>query len=455
VSTRFSPNSPPGCQRPNLIGSSTPPRVVITGLGAVTPLGATAPATWEKLLAGESGIDYISRFDTAELRVKIGGEVRDFNPWEHLDGIGGEEVRPRDRHIQFALQAAREAWADSQIDLAAEDPERMGVVIGSGLGACEASQEMAGAAAAQGRGNRTRGQEADQVTGQMAALVATWVESAAGVVAGAYNLQGPTHAITSACATGTSACGEAFEVLRRGDADVMVTGAAEAPLLPIVLASFDVMGALSLYDGDPKAACRPFDRDRDGFVLSEGAAVLVLESEEHARRRGAHIYAEVVGYGNAADAYHMAAPHPDGRGLAAAMRMALRKAAAYGVAPEDVGYINAHGTGTRLNDAVETTAIKQVLGEHAYDLHVSSTKSMTGHLAGAAGALEALIAAKVIAGGTIPPTINLAHADPACDLNYTPNAPVAADAGVVLSNSCGLAGHNTCIVLRRYESPQA
>jgi 3-oxoacyl-[acyl-carrier-protein] synthase II len=445
MSTKLPASFPTSFHRTESIGSSTAPRVVITGMGALTPLGSTVPATWEKLLAGESGIDYISRFETAELRVKIGGEVRDFDPWEYIDGTGGEKVWRRDRHIQFALAAAREAWADSGIDMAEETPERMGVVIGSGLGGCEARQEKI--SAAQRPGNLTRG--------FMGGFMAGMVESAAGAVAGEYDLQGPVCTVASACASGGSACGEAFEVLRRGDADVMITGAAEAPLLPIVLASFDVMGALSLYDGAPQAACRPFDRDRDGFVLSEGAAILVLESEEHARRRGAHIYAEMVGCGSAGDAHHMAAPHPDGRGLAAAMRMALRKAAAYGVTPEEVGYIHAHGTATRLNDAVETVAIKQVLGEHAYDIHVSSTKSMTGHMAGAAGALGALIGANVLETGKIPPTINLAHPDPACDLNYTPNATVAADVRVVLSNSCGLAGHNACVVLRRYACPCA
>jgi 3-oxoacyl-[acyl-carrier-protein] synthase II len=256
--------------------------------------------------------------------------------------------------------------------------------------------------------------------------------------------------VVSACASGTSACGEAFELLRRGDADVMLAGGSEAAILPIVVAAFDVMGALSMRVDDPAGASRPFDNDRDGFVLSEGATLLVLETAEHAQARGARIYAEVIGYGSSADAYHMAAPHETGRGAAAAMRMALDKARAYGVTPEQIDYINAHGTATRLNDKGETLAIKQVLGEHAYNVRISSTKSMTGHLLGAAGALEAAVCAKVIETGVIPPTINLDNPDPECDLNYTPLRAVQADVAVTMSNSFGFGGHNACIMLRRF-----
>jgi 3-oxoacyl-[acyl-carrier-protein] synthase II len=406
-------------------------------MGAVTPLALSAIGTWEKLLAGQSGIDYISKFDTQELRVNIGGEVCNFNPTNYMDR---KEARRLDPCIQFAVAAAKEAFADANLDITCEEPERVGAIIGTALGGFHSLIENIDAAAARGL---------HKVSPFM--ISNTLVDSAAGKLAIDYNLQGPNYAVTSACASGTAACGEAFELLRRGDADVMVTGGSEAPLLPIILSAFDIMGALSRGMEDPQTACRPFDRDRDGFVLSEGAAVLIMESEEHALKRGARIYAQVIGYGSSNDAYHMAAPHTAGRGAAVAMRMALRKAAAYGVAPDQIDYINAHGTATRLNDVTETMAIKQVLGEHAYNVHISSTKSMTGHLAGAAGALETMIGAKVIETGKVPPTINLQNQDPECDLNYTPNRAVEADVKVVLSNSFGLAGHNASIILRRYE----
>ena len=417
-----------------------PSRVVITGLGAVTPLALSAAGTWAGLLAGESGIEPITKFAAPVaancLRGSIGGEVRDFDPSRYMDGA---DARRLDPYIQFAAAAAQEAIADAGLRLASEDPERAGAVIGTAIGGCCSLIEHLGPAAAVGLGGANSFLNANLL-----------VDSAAGYLAARHHLQGPTEAVVCACASGAAACGEAYELLRRGDADLMLAGGAESPLLPIILAAFEVMGALSQRVDDPKGACRPFARHRDGFVLSEGAAVLVMETEDHALRRGAPIYAEVIGYGSSSDANHMTAPHQDGRGAAAAMRMALRKAAASGVTPDQVDYINAHGTGTPLNDSMETRAIKQVLGEHAYDVHVSSTKSMTGHLAGAAGALEMLIAAKVIQTGKIPPTINLDDPDPACDLNYTPNTAVDADVRVVLSNSFGLWGHNASIVLRRY-----
>jgi 3-oxoacyl-[acyl-carrier-protein] synthase II len=415
---------------------SIPPRVVITGIGAVTPLALTAPATWEMLLAGQSGIDYIAKFDTGDLRVNFAGEVRGFDPGNYMDR---KEARRLDPYIQYAVAAAKEAFVDANLDMEQENPERVGAVIGSGIGGLNSFVENVSSVAEKG----LRKVSPFMVPNML-------VDSAAGKIAIDHNLQGPNHAVVSACASGTSACGEAFELLRRGDADVMVAGGAESAIIPIILSAFDVMGALSQHSEDPKGACRPFDSDRDGFVMSEGAALLIMETEEHARQRGARIYAEVIGYGSSADAYHMAAPHNTGRGAAIAMQMALRKAAAYGVKPEQIDYINAHGTATRLNDVGETMAIKQVLGEHAYNVRISSTKSMTGHLLGAAGALEALVAAKVIQTGMIPPTINLHNQDPECDLSYTPNEAVKADVDVVLSNSFGFGGHNACIMLRRY-----
>jgi 3-oxoacyl-[acyl-carrier-protein] synthase II len=277
------------------------------------------------------------------------------------------------------------------------------------------------------------------------------VDSAGGRIALEYGFHGPNHAVISACATGTSACGEAFEMIRRGDADVVVTGGAEAAVNLLIIGGFDLTGAMSQRNDEPQRACRPFDKDRDGFVVGEGSAILIMESEDHAKARGAHIYAEVIGYGSSADAYSMVAPHNEGRGAIDAMRMALRKAANYGVQPQDIDYINAHGTSTRLNDVVETLAIKKVLGEHAYNLKVSSTKSMLGHLLAGAGAIETIVCAKTIQQGIIPPTINLENPDPECDLDYTPLRPVQTKVDVTLSNSFGFGGHNASIMLRRYE----
>lgn len=413
-----------------------PPRVVITGVGAISPLGLDMNTTWQALLAGTSGIDYLTKFDTTDLRVNFAGEVRDFDPGPYMDR---KEARRLDVGIQYALGAAQQALTDARFDLTTEDPTRIGVVVGTGIGGMLSFVE--GYKVAETRGLR-------KVSPFM--IPNTLVDSPGGKIAIEHDLQGPNHAVISACASGTTATGEAFEILRRGDADVMLAGGTESALMPVIVAAFDVMGALSQRVDDPKGACRPFDADRDGFVMSEGSTILVLETEEHARARGAKIYAEVIGYGNTNDAHHMAAPHPVGRGAAAAMQMALRKAAAYGVQLEQLDYINAHGTATRLNDVGETLAIKQVLGEHAYNVRISSTKSMTGHLLGAAGALEAAICCRVIQEGMIPPTINLHNPDPECDLNYTPNQAVRATVDVTLSNSFGFGGHNACVMLRRH-----
>ncbi|HXF60840.1 MAG TPA: beta-ketoacyl-ACP synthase II [Caldilineaceae bacterium] len=413
-----------------------PVRVVITGIGAITPLALNMPETWAALLAGRSGIDHITRFDTSELRCTFAGEVRGFDPANYMDR---KEARRLDPYIQYAMAATKEAIADAQIDLSAEEPARVGVIVGTGIGGLQSTIE--GVEISQTKGLR-------KVSPFM--IPNMLVDSAAGKLAIEYNLHGPNHAVVSACASGTSACGEAFEMIRRGDADVMLVGGAEAALVPIIVAGFDVMGALSQRNDNPAAACRPFDADRDGFVMSEGAVMLIMESEAHARARQARIYAEVIGYGSSADAYSMAAPHETGRGAVDAMSMALRKAAAYGVMPHHVDYINAHGTSTRLNDVTETWAIKKVLGEHAYNAKISSTKSMTGHLLGGAGALETAICAKVIQEGIIPPTINLDNQDPECDLDYTPLVARRADVKVTLSNSFGFGGHNACIMLRRY-----
>jgi 3-oxoacyl-[acyl-carrier-protein] synthase II len=405
-------------------------------MGALTPLGHTVEATWQNLIAGNSGIDYISKFDTSDLRVNFAGEVRDFDPGLYMDR---KEARRLDPCIQYALVAARQAITDAGLDLDSQDPARIGVLIGTGIGGIGTFRENIDVVQAKGL---------RKVSPFM--IPSMLVDSPGGKVAIEFNLQGPNHAVVSACASGTTASGEAFEILRRGDADVMLAGGSEAALLPINVAAFDVMGALSQRVDDPAAACRPFDNDRDGFVMSEGSAILVMETLDHALARGAHIYAEIIGYGNTNDAYHMAAPHATGRGAAEAMRVALRKAAAYGETLTDIDYINAHGTATRLNDIGETLAIKQVFGDAAHTVRISSTKSMTGHLLGAAGALEALICVKTLNSGVVAPTINLLDPDPECDLNYTPNTAVKTDVRVAMSNSFGFGGHNACIVLRRY-----
>ncbi|MCB0061310.1 MAG: beta-ketoacyl-ACP synthase II [Caldilineaceae bacterium] len=415
---------------------TVPPRVVITGMAAISPLGLSLEETWHAMLAGQSGVDQITRFDTSELRTSFAAEVRGFDPEEYMDR---KEARRLDLYLQYALAGTKQAIDDSGLDFEVEERNRIGVIVSSGVGGIQS------VLAAQDTG-RDRGLR------KMSPFIIPnmLVDSAGGRIAIEYGLFGPNHAVVSACATGTSTCGEAFELIRRGDADVVIAGGAEAAITPLIMAGFDLSGALSQRNDEPQRACRPFDQDRDGFVVGEGTAILVMESEAHAKARGARIYAEVIGYGSSADAYNMVAPHTEGRGAVDAMSMALRKAAAYGVQPDDVDYINAHGTSTRLNDVVETKAIKQMFGEHAYQLQISSTKSMTGHLLSGAGAIEAIVCAKAIETGMIPPTINLESPDPECDLNYTPLQAQQADVRVTLSNSFGFGGHNACIMLRRY-----
>lgn len=414
-----------------------PPRVVITGVGAVTPLGLTMDETWQALLAGRSGIDHFTRFDITDYKTTFGGEVKGFDPENYLDR---KEARRLDPYIQFALVAAAEAVRDAKIDFTQETPERVGVLVATGIGGIQTILENQ--KIMESRGVR-------RINPFM--IPNALVDSAAGRIAIEYNALGPNFAVINACASGTAASGEAFELIRRGDADLMIVGGSEAALVPVVIGGFDVTNAMSRRNESPATACRPFDVDRDGFVMSEGSAILVMESLEHALARKAPIYAEVVGYGNSADAQSMVAPHEQAVGAINAMRVALRKAAQYGVSPKDVDYVNAHGTSTPLNDPLETFAIKEVLGEHAYNTRISSTKSMLGHLLGAAGAIEAVVCAKVIETGWIPPTINLDNQDPACDLNYTPNQAAQAKVRVTLSNSFGFGGHNSCIMLREYK----
>ena len=408
-------------------------RVVVTGLGAVTPLGNDVLTLWRALLAGQSGIRPITRFDAGAFPIRIAGEVQRF---ELHPAVDLREARRMPLYVRYALNAVLEAVAAAGLDMGREDPEQVGVIFGTGAGGLDLIFDNH--TAYHERGHR-------RVAPTMIANMID--DSASGHIAIQLGAQGPNMAVVAACSTGGHNVGEAFETIRRGDAEVVVAGGAEAPIHPTILASFANMRGLAEDNTDPAAACKPFDARRDGFVLSEGAGALVLESLEHALARGAPIVAELVGYGNTNDARDMVAADEQGRGAARAIRIALRKA---GLPPEAVGSINAHGTGTSLNDHSETLAIKSALGEHARRVAVSSTKSMLGHMMGAAGAVEALIAALAIREGRIPPTINYAEPDPACDLDYVPNQAREAAVEVALSNSIGLGGHNSCLAFRRF-----
>ncbi|GAB4213353.1 MAG: beta-ketoacyl-ACP synthase II [Roseiflexaceae bacterium] len=410
-------------------------RVVITGLGAVTPLGNTVPELWRGLLAGQSGIGALTRFDASAMPVRIAGEVRGFQLHPAVDP---REARRMPLYVRYALNATLEAVADARLDMAREDPEQVGVVFGTGAGGLDLIFDNHDV-------YRERGHRRVAPT-MIANMIA---DSASGHIAIQLGAQGPNMAVVAACSTGGHNIGEAFEIIRRGDAEVVLAGGAEAPLHPTILASFTTMRGLAEDNTDPAGACKPFDARRDGFVLSEGAGALVLESLEHALARNAPIVAELIGYGNTNDARDMVAADEQGRGAARAIRAALRKS---GLPTEAVEYINAHGTGTPLNDLSETLAIKAVFGEHARRLAISSTKSMLGHMMGAAGAVEALITALALREGRIPPTINYAEPDPACDLDYVPNQARALPIRVALSNSIGLGGHNSCLALKRYEA---
>ncbi|HEX9987082.1 MAG TPA: beta-ketoacyl-ACP synthase II [Chloroflexia bacterium] len=406
-------------------------RVVITGVGAVTPVGNTARETWDNLVAGVSGVGRITLFDPNDYGIQIAGEVKEFNPGDDIDP---KEVRHMDRSVQFAIVATKQALRDADLDITEEEADDIGIIFGTGaagVGTLIAQQKVL-----EERGPR-------RVSPHF--LPNFLPDSASGQVAIAVGAKGPNMAVVSACATGGHAVGEAMETIRRGDADVMIAGGTEAVIVPVIVAGFINMRALG-DDPDPTKASKPFDARRNGFVLSEGSAVLILEEFEHAKERGAKIYAEVVGYGSTNDAYHMAAQLESGAGASRTMERALRKA---GISPDEVDYINAHGTGTPLNDKVETLAIKNVFGDDARKVAISSTKSMTGHMMGAAGALEVIVCALAIRDNCIPPTINLEVHDPECDLNYTPNKARQMKVDVTLSNSIGLGGHNSCVVLRR------
>ncbi|MFM1996056.1 MAG: 3-oxoacyl-[acyl-carrier-protein] synthase 2 [Planctomycetota bacterium] len=408
-------------------------RVVVTGLGVVTSLGRNVGTFWDRVVRGESGVGPITLFDVAGYRVQFGGQV----PWEpeREDIANPKELKRLDRFTQFAIAAAKDAVADAGIDFGAADPYRCGVVIGSGIGGLwefEVQEE------------RLLHKGIDKVS--PFTIPKLMVNSASGHVSSLYGAKGPNFAVATACASAANSIGSALRAIQYGDADVMITGASEAALTPIGLAGFQNMRALSFRSDAPQRASRPFDAERDGFVLSEGAGVVVLEELEHARRRGARIYAELKGYGASGDAGHITQPDEEGRGAARAMAMALEDAA---IAAEAVQYINAHGTSTPLGDKAETAAVKRVFGPHAGRLAISSTKSQLGHTLGASGGIELVVCALSIERGVITPTINLENPDPDCDLDYTPNVARDRKLDVVMSNSFGFGGHNASLVLAR------
>jgi 3-oxoacyl-[acyl-carrier-protein] synthase II len=405
-------------------------RVAVTGVGAVSPLGLDAPSTWRAAVAGESGIGWISTFDTDGLPVRIAGEVSGFDATQV---VSAKEARKLERNVLFGVAAGREALADA--GLTGFDPTRVGIVFGSAIGGVPGILEQAETLRERGPG---------RVSPNF--LPNVLVDSTSGQLAISLGIKGPNYAVVSACATGSNAVGEAAEMIKRGDADAVLAGGTEACLVPLILAGFTAMRGLAAEEEHPPHASRPFDATRAGFVMAEGSGALLLEDWDQAERRGADIYAEVLGYGASNDAHHMAQPEPEATGVAAMMSSALARAE---VEPARVGYINAHGTSTPLGDAAETRAIKQVFGAHAYELAVSSTKSMTGHTFGAAGAIEAIMCVLALRDGVLPPTINYREPDPECDLDYVPNEARRAQVDVALSNAMGLGGHNGCVLLGR------
>ncbi len=409
-------------------------RVVITGMGLITALGHTVEETWEALCQGRSGIGPIRKFDASAYPVRFAGEVRDFEPSRYLEH---KEIRRNDPFTHLAVAASRQALAQARLSITEQLAPHIGVCIGSGVGGLMTLHEQFAVLHEKGPA---------RVSPFLVPMM--MINAAPGMVSLLTGAQGPAWAAVSACATGGNALGEAWETIRRGAAKAMLAGGAETAVTPLAMAAFANMHALSRRNEDPQGACRPFDAERDGFVMGEGAGMLILEDLDFALERGAPILAELVGYGSTADAYHVTEPAPGGEGLVRAMERALQSA---GLRPEEVKYINAHGTATRLNDATETQAIKTCFGSHAYQLAISSSKSMLGHTFGAAGAIEAAITVLSMVHGIIPPTINLDHPDPACDLDYVPHQARRSEVRVALSNSMGFGGHNTCLAFKQYE----
>lgn len=409
-------------------------RVVITGMGVVTALGQDLETFWGNLTSGQSGISLIENFDVSEYPTRIAAEVKDFNIEKYVDR---KDSRRMDRFVQFAVAGAINALKDANLNVKEDtDPERVGVSVGSGIGGLNTWEEQ----------HRILLEKGPKRVSPffIPMMIANMASGQVSMITGA---KGPNSTAVTACATGTHSIGDSFKMIQRGDADVMICGGAEATITPIGVAGFCALRAMSTRNEEPHLASRPFDTDRDGFVMGEGAGVMILESLEHAQKRGARIYAEVIGYGMSGDAYHMTDPDPDG--AARCMVKAIKDA---GISPESISYINAHGTSTPVGDRSETTAIKKALGDHAYKVAVSSTKSMTGHLLGAAGGVEAVICGLTISNSLIAPTINLINQDPECDLDYVPNTAREAKVDIAMSNSFGFGGHNATIILKRFEA---
>ncbi len=406
---------------------------MITGVGMITPVGPDTETSWEGMVNGRSGIGPITQFEDKDIPTQIAGEVKDFDPARYIEA---KEIKKMDRFIHLAIAASQMAMDDSKLTISAENAERVGVMVSAGMGGLPALEKYHKVYLE--RGSR-------KISPFFIPMLI--INEAAGHISIRYGAKGPNICVVTACATGTHSIGEAFKWIQRGDADAMIAGGTESCICPLGVGGFNAMKALSTRNSEPGRASRPFDAERDGFVMGEGAGLVVLEELELAKKRGARIYAEVIGYGASSDAYHITAPAPNGEGAARCMAMALRDA---GIAPTGMGYINAHGTSTKFGDELESIAIKTVFGDHAYNIPVSSTKSMTGHLLGAAGGVEAVISILAIDRGVLPPTINLENPDPECDLDYIPNAARKAQVEVTMSNSFGFGGTNACLIFRKY-----
>lgn len=407
-------------------------RVVITGMGSITPLGNNVDAFWTAIKNGKCGIEPIKSFDAADFKAKLAAEVKDFKPEEYIDK---KEAKRMDRFCQFALAAAKEAVEDSELELDKIDKDKFGVILGCGIGGIGTIEEQVAKLNEKGPG---------RVSPMLIPMIIS--NMAAGNIAIAYGAKGICNTIVTACASSNNAIGEAFEKIINNHADIIISGGTEASVTPVSVAGFTSLTALSR-STDPERASIPFDAERNGFVMGEGSGILILEELEHALKRGAKIYAEIAGYGTTCDAYHMTAPSPDGEGGAKAMKLAIENA---GIKPEEVSYINAHGTSTPANDKTETAAIKKVFGEYAYKIPVSSTKSMTGHLLGAAGAIEAIVSIKAVEEGFIPPTVGLKVPDPECDLDYVPNVGRKSELKYAISNTLGFGGHNATLLFKKW-----
>ncbi len=409
-------------------------RVVITGLGMITPLGIGVKGSWEGLIAGRSGIKRITQFDSSNFPTKIAGEVQDFNPEDYIEY---KEIKKMDRFIHFAIAATKMAIDDSGLQITASNAEKVGVIVGSGIGGLHAIEHYHSVLLEKGP---------RRITPFFIPMLV--INLASGQISIIFGAKGPNSAVATACATGSHSIGDAYEIIQRGDADAMIAGGTEAVITPLGIGGFNAMKALSTRNDEPEKASRPFDIDRDGFVMGEGAGIVILENLESALDRGAKIYAELVGYGMSADAYHITSPVPDGEGAARCMKMTLKDG---GADPSELDYINAHGTSTKYGDEIESKAIKTVFGEHAYKVAISSTKSMTGHLLGASGGVEAVIVVLSIYNGIIPPTINLDKPDPECDLDYVPYKSRKMAVNYALTNSFGFGGTNACLLFKKFE----